>query len=240
MINAARSFAAAALFVTLALLPSCAHRHGCVTAADGLTRGIRVSAEGRSSAPPDEARLTLGVFTEGATADEATTENARRQTRILAVVKPLLPAGAQVQTQNYNLYPVTNENKPTRFQVRNTVEIRLSQLDLVGRIIDAAVQNGANEVQSLTFGIKDSAAARKKALADAATRARTEAEALAAPLGLTITGVRAVENENAQVHPPGRPMMAFAKSDMVANTPIEAGQVDVTAQITVTFDVAPR
>lgn len=220
------------------LAAGCAHHHhGSMAGMPGP--GIRISAEGRSSATPDEARVTLGVFTEAATADEATRDNATRQSQILAAVKPLVGAGGQVTTQGFQLFPVTPEGKPVRFQVRNTVEIRTGAIKDVGRIIDVAVASGANEVQSLSFGLKDPSGPRQEALTQAAARARTEAETLAKALGLTITGIVSVENETSSPPVP-LPMMRFAKAEMSAATPIEAGQVDVNATVTITFDVARR
>lgn len=203
--------------------------------------GIRVTAEGRAASAPDEAHLSLGVFSEAATADEATRANAATQARILAALKPAVGTGGQISTQNFQLFPITPEGKPIRFQVRNTVEVRVRDLVRVGPLIDLAVKNGANEVQSLTFGLQDPTRARQAALVDATTRARAEADTIAQALGLKITGIVAVSDEAVPAVIPMR-SVAFAMADkrMAAPTPIESGSVDVTAQVTVIFDVAKR
>ena len=61
------------------------------------------------------------------------------------------------------------------FQANNSITVRLTQLDRIGTLIDAALAKGATNVGELTFEASNTADARRAALADAATQAKTEA-----------------------------------------------------------------
>ena len=230
-------------FVALVSLATfgCAHHHGHGGSDD---RGIRVSAQGRASAAPDEASIVLGVRTDAPTAAAAAADNARKQQAILAAVKSVLPAGSMVQTQGYNISPVFAHDQHggapriTGYQVSNTVHIRLHEMSLVGKVIDLAIGAGANEVQGLSFGVKDPGPLRARAVEDAARRARAEAELLARSLGLVITGIKLVEIGGPPAVMPFEKSMALARVGGDAATPIESGEVESSVQVTVTFDTS--
>jgi hypothetical protein len=93
------------------------------------------------------------VFTQGATAQDASTANATQASTIIAAMQALLGGGANIKTINYSLSPVYNNppsgQNPTiiGYSVSNTVEITLTDLSKIGRTIDTAIQSGANRVQ---------------------------------------------------------------------------------------------
>lgn len=233
--------------VMLALVSSsCGHFHrGHGSPTEG--RGLHVTAEGKASAPPDEASIAVGVQTEAKSAAAAGAENARKQSAVLAAVKALLPqAGSdyELRTEGYNVQarygqPEGPNSQPTvvGYTASNTIVIRTSDLANVGKLIDAALANGANQIHSLTFSLKSPAALREKALVDATTRARAEAELVARSLNVRIKGVARVEIGSGSAPVPIYKSMGMRTMNVEEATPVESGQVTQSVSVTVVFDV---
>lgn len=201
---------------------------------------VRASAEAVVSAKPDRARLSLGVVTHAASAQEAGRLNAAKTSAVLDQLHKSLDPAARIQTQGYSLSPQYRYPKEggqpaiDGYIASNTVEITTDDLGALGKLIDAATQSGANNVQSLQFLLRDERALRIQAMREAAAQARAEAEAMAAALGLRPVRVLTVEEEEAQAP---RPVMRAAALAAGAPTPIEAGTLEVRARVTLTLEV---
>ena len=202
---------------------------------------IRSTGEATVSAKPDRARLQIGVTTEAANAQAAAADNARRSEAMIAALKRSLGSDAAIRTSGYSLNPDFRYPKPgekpvlTGYTASNTVEVTTDDLANAGKLIDAATQAGANNVHGIEFLLKDEEPVRARALREAAGKARAAAEAMASALGLRVVRVLAAEEGGPQVIRPVR-AMAMAAS---AETPVEAGNVQVQATVTLTVEVAP-
>jgi len=207
---------------------------------------VRAAGEATVTAKPDRARVTLGVQTQGKTAQAVSAENATDVSRVLDVVKRTLGSGGEVKTENYSVSPQYEypkegggPGKVVGYRASNTVEITIDDLALTGKVIDAATQSGANHVEGIAFMLKDPSAIQSRALAEAATNARSNAEAIAKALHLQVTGVLHAEADGGR--PPVRPMMMVQSRTMGAMakepTPVEAGNLEVQASVTVTLEV---
>lgn len=202
---------------------------------------ITVSAEAVITAEPDRAEIEVGVVTEAKTAQAAADENARKLSATIAKLRALVGPAGRIQTADYSLQPIYSRTKVgppvlTGYSATNSVRVTLDDLKLVGRVVDAAVDSGANIVYRLAFTLKDDREAYNQALAQAAADARAEAETIAAALRLKIVRVLRVEEMPGEV----RPMLRRgAEVMMQAETPIEAGPLDIRASVTLTVEVAP-
>jgi uncharacterized protein YggE len=112
----------------------------------------------------------------------------------------------------------------------------------VGKVIDLGLKNGANEVQRLVFTLKNSDPVQAQALQAAAAKARTRATALAAALGLKLGAVLSVSDGNFQERPVEVDMMRARMMKMEADTgtPIETGNLEIQATVTVYFTTTPN
>ncbi|HEY1233961.1 MAG TPA: SIMPL domain-containing protein, partial [Candidatus Binatia bacterium] len=152
---------------------------------------ITVTGEALISAEPDQAQLDIGVVTQARTAPEASNENAERLTRVLSEIKKLLGKADEVKTSGYALtptyrYPQGGKPEIVGYSASNTIRIKTTNLNLVGRLIDSAMQVGANNINRLVFTLKDEQAAQLEALRAASAKAKAKAEAIAGSLGLKI------------------------------------------------------
>jgi uncharacterized protein YggE len=161
----------------------------------------------------------------------------------VAALRRSLGASAEIRTSGYSLTPnfryARDGGQPTLtgYTASNAVEIVTSDLANLGKVIDAGTQAGANNVRGLEFQLKDEAPVRAQALAEAARKARAGAEAMAAALGLKI--VRVLSAEEGGEPQVVRPRLAMAMGAQNATTPIESGNIQVQASVTVTVEVAP-
>jgi len=203
---------------------------------------IRATGDATVSAKPDRAKLSIGVVTQAAKAQAAAAENATQTGSMMAALRQSLGTTAEIRTSGYSLtpnftYPQTGGQPTlTGYTGSNTVEITTDDLQNVGKVIDGGTQAGANNVRGLDFLLKDESAARAQALREAAQKARSNAEAMAAALGLKVVRVLSAEEGEPQLIRPVR-MMAMAAA--APTTPIEAGNIQIQATVTLTVEVAP-
>ena len=192
------------------------------------------------SATPDLARVSFGVVTQAATAQEATTQNAAQAGAMISALQGVLGSAASIQTISYSLSPIYN-NPPAGqsativgYTVTNIVEATVTDLELVGKTIDTAIQGGANRVQGVSFSVQDRTPVVAQALKLAAAHARSQADAIAAGLNIHTGAVLHASEGVNTINPVFSGAVAAA-----APTPIETGLVIVQASVTVEVATTP-
>jgi uncharacterized protein len=141
---------------------------------------------------------------------------------------------------NYDYHVSGGEPTVTGYTAMNVVQVTLDDLEKIGGVIDAAAQAGANHVQGIQFTLRDQDAARAQALREAAVRARAQADVLAAALGVKVVRVLSAEENSLGFTPIVRPMAGrAAMSSAAVATPVEAGTLDVAAEVTLSVEVSP-
>ena len=201
-------------------------------AAGDLEHGITVAGTASIAAVPDQANLSIGVESQGQTAKAALAANAAAMRRVLAALRN---AGATaLQTQYVSLSPRYVENGGVQgYSAHNSVSVTVKQLSRAGAVIDAAAAAGATQISGPTLSHADPEALYRQALAAAVADARKKAQALATAANVSLGHVAAiVEGGSAPAPIP----LAAAKAED-ASTPIEAGESEVTANISVTFSI---
>lgn len=206
---------------------------------------LRTSGSATVKAAPDQATVNIGVVTRAETAEEAARDNAAQVREVLKAMKAELGEDGEIQTSNYSIYP--ERTRPPRgggapeitgYTAQNTVEVRITDIEKVGPVIDAAAKSGSNQIQGVAFGLQDDSELRAKALQQAARKARADAEALASGLGLRVKRIVSIEEGQPAVAQPRR--YAMAEAAMAADTPIEAGEISVRASVTITVEFEPE
>lgn len=208
---------------------------------------ITVNGEATIAAEPDQAQIDIGVITQARSAPEASKDNAERLARVLAEVKKLLGRGDEVKTSGYALtpnyrYPQGGKPEIVGYTASNILRIKTAKLDEVGKMIDAAMQSGANNVNRLVFTLKDEEAARLDALRQATAKAKVKAEAIAASLGLKILKITSVTEGERSFQPIFR-QAPMARAEALAAqtpTPVEPGTVDVRSTVSLTAEVSEK
>jgi uncharacterized protein len=209
---------------------------------------IRVTGDARVTARPDRVQIDVGVRTQAPTSQEAATQNARQVDAVLAAVRKATAGAAVLKTISYSLNPDYHYHpgggEPTLegYTAANVVQVTLDDLAKIGSVIDSATLAGANHIQGIQFTLRDQDAVRAEALREAATRARAEADVLAAALGLKVVRVLSAEENSPRVVPLrvyAATTRAAANAAGAVPTPVEAGTLDVTADVTLSVEVSP-
>ncbi len=205
-----------------------------------LAHVVRATGEATVTVKPDRAQISVGVVTQAATAEAASLQNANQTSEVLKELKQALGGGGEIKTSGYSIgadyqYSTGKPPKIAGYHANNSVLVIVNDLSLVGKIIDAATQSGANNVNGISFSLRDDEGVRAQALAEAAKKARANAEAIARGLDLRV--VRVLQAETTEVSPV-RPLVFNAQMGKgQVTTPIESGTLDVHANVTVTLEV---
>ena len=230
------SLVCAAIFALAIVLPT------GTAAAEEMTPTLSMNGFGVARMAPDTADVTIGVVTEARDAARAHADNAAATSRVQDALKSLGIAERDIQTARYDFSPVydvkdNGRSVTTGYTVTNAVIVKVRNLANVGKVIDTALANGANRVDSLEFSASDPSAAKNAALADAARDARSKADAVARALGVRVVRVLNV-NADAQSYAPRNFMpMMMAKEAYDAGTPISAGELSFEASVNITYVV---
>jgi uncharacterized protein len=206
---------------------------------------IRVTGEATVKAKPDQARIDIGVVTESKNAQDAASQNAAKLDAVLAELRKVLGAGADIKTVSYSLAPVYQYPREggaprlTGYTATNVIQVTTNELTQVGKIIDTATQSSANRIQSLQFTLKDEQVVYLQALREATAKARATAEALAAALGVKIVRVLRAEEEGHTARPLYAEGVQARAAAAPVQTPVEPGTIEVRGTVTLTVEIAP-
>ena len=206
------------------------------------TPTLETTGQGEVRVAPDRATVMLAVQTEATTAATAAASNARRLRAVLDTLRAVGLTSEQLSTLNYTVYPRYAPNTSTPhvvgYTVTNSVRAEVESIANVGKVIDAALGAGANEVSSLSFSSSTEADARRRAIALAVQQARADAEALATAAGGTLGPL-----VNLSTGPTTSPIYAMARMSTGATpapTPIEPGQQTISATVVARWQFSPR
>lgn len=206
---------------------------------------ISVTGAARENVAPDIVILTLAVETTGMTANEAVVQNGRMTESMIAAVRALLGPDEEesIRTSSYAVRPVyefdreEKKNTLTGYRVTHQVRIRTGKTELAGRIIDVAVQNGANRAEDVSFALEEDEERCQRVLAIALESASRQAAFVARSLGAEVGSVKSVVPSCRQDAPAPvlRHTLAEAGQPSSPETVIESGEVVVRASAEIVF-----
>jgi uncharacterized protein YggE len=200
---------------------------------------ISVSASGKISQVPDVARVSLGVSVTKTTVKAARQSAASKMSDIIAAMKALGVADADIQTVGLNLYPQYANGSSTKivgYTIGNQIQVTVRDLDKADDVVDNATAKGATEVNGISFDIADPAKALNDARAAAVAAAQASAAAMASAGHVTLGSVVSITDTSppSPVYYPGFRLGAVAADTA---TPIQPGSQDISATVTVVFAI---
>lgn len=237
-----RALTTAALAAGLAL--PLAHAAGAQTADPAMPATITVTGEGSVEAAPDIATVSLGVTTQAPTAAEAMDANSAALRTVLDNLRGAGIEPRDIQTTGLSLNPNWNsrgyDGGPQQIDgyiASNVLNVRVRQIDRLGAVLDAAVADGANTLNGITFGVADDRPLLDDARAAAVEDARARATLLTRAAGVTLGRILSISEM--QGFPPPVPMFRELASDAAAPVPVAGGEVAMGASVTVTWELQP-
>jgi uncharacterized protein len=202
---------------------------------------LDVSATGEVSRIPDVAIISAGVVTRQPTASAAIQENAVRMERVLAALKRAGVADRDVQTSSINLNPEYRyqENQPPQlngYTASNQVSVRFRDIRNSGRILDALVAEGANQINGPTLTIDKPETALDEARTQAIATGRARADFYARALGKRVVRLVSVSEGGGNYPVPPMPMMMEARAQS-ADTKIVPGEQKLQVALSMVFEL---
>lgn len=205
---------------------------------------LSLSAYGETKVAPDMATISTGVVTEAPTAQEAMRLNRERMTQVIAALKRQGIAEKDIQTSGLNLSAQYNyeNNKPPElrgYQASNQVTVIIYDLNRVGQAADAVVSAGSNQINGISFGLRDPQAAEDAARIEAVRRLQAKADLYARALGKPIVALRAFSEGGGYQPTPPMPMMRMAAAEAAdSSTPVAPGQLSLRIDVQGTYELA--
>jgi uncharacterized protein YggE len=231
--------------LTALVLGGC-HPFGAAPAPNGLERGetlLQISASGQTETKPDEANISVGVSSIGATSEAATAANNAKINTVVGALKALNVAEADMQTQQLSVSRIGYGVNRNKFEASNTITIRVRDVSKAGAAVQAATRAGANILSGPDLRVSDPEAASKGAYAAAYKTARARADTYAEAAGLKVVRVLVIRDGGAAVP---QPQAGYAMED-VANARVQAAPPPVFAgtdrsqvSVSVDFALAPK
>ena len=204
-------------------------------------RTLSLTATGAVKTTPDKVDISTGVTSEATSAREALDKNSAAMAQVVEALKADGIEPKDIQTTNFSVSPVYEQRKEgtapfiVGYRVINSVRITVRDTKKLGAILDKVVSLGANQIDSIEFGVEEPEAlkdeARKLALKNVADKAKLYAEAAGVGLGPILT----ISEEESSYHPRFAP--AATRMEMSKDVPIEAGTASVEVRVRVTWEI---
>ncbi len=221
---------------------------GPASADEGEDGQIRVTGVGEVYAAPDMATVSLGVVIEAETASGALRQNSDAVAQLIAALKEEGIAARDLQTSGISVQPVYS--RPSRstpraneapkivgYSVRNTVSVRIRDLEKTGTLLDKMVSLGSNSMNGITFSIADPKPLRNEARKAAVADARAKAELYAKAAGVKLGDVKLITEPRAQPPRPVAIQMRAATPVAESAVPVEAGELSISARIEIVWAI---
>lgn len=198
-------------------------------------RRMIITGKGQVTAVPDLAVIRLGVMTNGMNLVEIQNENAQITNQVLEALREL--GIEDIKTFQYaidKVYEYEDGNRIDRgYSVRNLLEIRITNMELIGSVIDTAVSNGANMVELINFELSDPDFYYQQALNLAVANAYQKAQSISDSIGISLDAIPILITENSNLSTPFSPV--YFMREKAAVTPIEPGNLQIDAMVTIEF-----
>jgi uncharacterized protein YggE len=193
---------------------------------------------------PDRAWVSVSTETRDPKAAEARRRNADAMTAVQSALKAAGVSSSAIRTTGFSVTPEFDWNDGRSilrgYVARNQVEVRVDDLDRLSAVLDAvnAPKNVAISVTGPRFDLKDERSVRNEALKAAVEDALSRAEAIASGAKRTVGPILRIEEQNALSMPPRpMPMMRMAAAEAQSSTPVNPGEIEVAAQVTLTVEI---
>jgi uncharacterized protein YggE len=225
---------------TLPAVPAFAQADASVT-----LRGTRldVVTTGEVGRVPDIARVSAGVVTTAPTATGALEQNARQMASVRAALRKAGIEERDIQTSAINLYPDYRQDERTGnvpqivgYRASNELSVKFRNIANTGKILDALVAQGANQINGPVLSIDKPEAALDEARTKALAAARARADLYARALGKKVGRILSISESGGGGMP--MPMMRMAaKGEASDSTSIDPGEQSLAVSLAVSFEL---
>ncbi|MDP3004254.1 MAG: SIMPL domain-containing protein [Candidatus Azambacteria bacterium] len=199
---------------------------------------VSFTGEGKVKAAPDTAKVEIGLVTEGKDSISVQNENSSKMNAVIKFLKEQKISGEDIKTSAYSLSPKYEYNKGKStlvgYILNQALTVTVRDLSKIGEVLDGAVSNGANQVNSISLFVDKPEELKNKAREDAVKQAKEKASAASEIAGFRLGRVIGF-NENTFGEPPMY-YETMGKGGGTAPAPqIEPGTQEITINVTLTY-----
>lgn len=198
---------------------------------------LKVSGSETLQAAPDQATITLGVMTENEDPQQAQQANSQAIANVIAALKSAGIPEEHMKTSEYRIDPqydyIDGKELFKNYKVQHIIQVRTTDIEKIGSLIDTAVKSGANTVTSIRFSLLNPEAYYNQALSLALKHANEKALSMARTIGITLNPIpNQVDEISETTSPTLYQASSFAQN---ASTPIQPGELNITATVRVEY-----
>jgi len=204
---------------------------------------LDLSVTGEATRVPDLAIVSAGVITRSANAATAIQENADRMAQVIAALKRAGIADRDIQTSSINLnaeyrYPENQPPQLTGYTATNQLTVKFHDIRNSGKILDALVAQGVNQVSGPNLTVEHPEQALDEARAKAVAEGRARAELYGHSLGMQVARVVSISESGGYAPPPpAPPMPMMAMRAQAAETRIIPGEQQLQVTLSMVFEL---
>lgn len=200
---------------------------------------LDINATGEVTRVPDVAVISAGVVSRSESATGALQDSANRMSRVLAALKAAGIADRDIQTSNVSLnpeyrYPENQSPQLVGYTASNNVSVRFRDIRNSGKILDALVKEGANQINGPSLIVDKPEAALDEARQKAIAIGRARAELYARSVGMRVARIVSLSESESYPAPPPVPMMARMEA---ASTKVEPGEQKLAVNLAMVFEL---
>lgn len=215
--------------------------------ADKMERTIYIDATAKVVAKPDIAVTTMGMVNEGETVQEAQTANNGVMSKLTEKLKEMGVEDKDIQTTNYNIYPLYNYTENGRvlrgYEVRQDVTVKIRDLEKANEVLSLAGELGANNISGLQFIIDDPEVYKNEAREEALKKLAEKAQTLSKLLGVRFGKVVSYNEYSGDNTPYYNVMKSSAMYDLAGGvvnesiSSVESGSTEVNMTVSITLQI---
>jgi hypothetical protein len=221
---------------------------GCTTKVETTTSNpqantVTAQGNGTVSAIPNQAVMSFSVSAQAKDAKSALDKVSGKASSISSAIKKAGVAEKDIQTANVSVdAQYANSTGPRQpaivgYQASLSVTAKVRDLASLSKVIGAASAAGIDNINGPTFSIAEDSTYRQQAISKAVDDARTTAAAMAKAAGKSLGDVVSVTSNPSYTPTPlgYTDYTRAAPKAADSGVPIQTGQLDVTADVTVVF-----
>ncbi|WP_211748723.1 SIMPL domain-containing protein [Paenibacillus sp. Marseille-Q4541] len=208
---------------------------------------VSVVGKGEISVKPDIAYLFIGISSEGKTAAAAQKANATKMQSLTSLLKKTWKLeNKDIQTNQFYVQPNYTYSEKEGQQLKgytatHSLKVSYRDLDKVGELLDAAAEAGVNQIDNIQFSIENKDAFETAVIEKAMANANLKAGAIAKVAGRSLGSVISVSQGNTaepvRYYEQMYDMNTAASSTAEKSTSVEAGEIKLTTELTVHYQL---
>ena len=227
------------------------------------TNTISFSGEGKIFAVPDIAAISFSIVTEATTSKEVQNQNSEKSKKVVEFLKNQNIEDKDIKTTGYNIYPqysyplptgrqadpiplgaesiayteyYPSNPKITGYQVSQSFEVKVRDLEKISTILDGLVTAGANQVNHLGFQVDNEEELKEQARELAIKDAKEKADKLKKQLDIRLGKI--VNYSEGGYYPVYFKAEALdSRGGMSSGPDIPVGENEIVVNVTITYQI---